>query len=124
MSVVPKKSRYSTYIIPIRATHLQRAVSFRREHAEIPVAEDVGESEATFPDAAPTSGIEMQIVPLSEIVPRTKQDYTAQCSRTLTKESYELQVSGGGVEGFTYKRKVCSVVLSMVISAAQLSCFE
>lgn len=30
-------------------------------------------------------------------------------------------MSGGGVEGCTYKRNVCNVVSSMVISAAQLS---
>jgi hypothetical protein len=63
----------------------------------------------------------METVALRKVVPRSEQDYTTKCGRALTREGYKLQMSGGGTEGYTYKRNVCSVVLSMVISAAQLS---
>jgi hypothetical protein len=58
-----------THIVPVSATHLQQAVSLRRQHTDITVAEDVGEGEATFPSAAPTSSIKMKTVALGKIVP-------------------------------------------------------
>ena len=63
----------------------------------------------------------MKTVALREVVPGSEQDYTTKCGRALTREGYKLQMSGSGTEGYTYKRNVCSVVLSMVVSAAQLS---
>jgi hypothetical protein len=52
----------SAYIVPVCATHLQRAVTLLGKHVDVAVTKNVGEREATFPNAAPTSGIKMEAI--------------------------------------------------------------